>query len=319
MTTLAKYRHLTQSSTPSGHFCVLAIDHRGNLRANLDQQTASPVTDDEFTQFKQQVMGYLMPYASAVLVDPAFGIGQGVVNGVISGQHGILAPIEVTDYDTHPSLREVAMMDDWSVAKIKQIGGTGVKLLLNYHPETPNAEQKHELVRQIVAECAANDIPFFLEPIVYSPDPQQTLDNVEKRRLVVKSARALSALQPDVLKMEFPIDAKQDSDEGLWRDALAELDAACSVPWALLSAGVDYATFSRQAQLACDAGASGVIVGRAVWTEAVKLQGDERDSFLKTTARQRMQELADICASSASDWRTRVQAPDTSVDWYTRI
>jgi len=91
------------------------------------------------------------------------------------------------------------------------------------------------------------------------------------------------------------------------------------VPWALLSAGVDYPTFARQAQLACEAGASGVIVGRAVWSEAVKLHGDERENFLNTIARQRMQELSDICAATATDWRTKVAKPDTALDWYTRI
>lgn len=319
MTTLAKYRHLTQSSTPAGHFCILAIDHRGNLKASLNQHATPPITDADFTVFKQQIMGHLMSYASAILVDPAYGIAHGIVNGTISGQHGILAPIEVTDYDTHPSQREVVLMDDWSVAKIKQIGGTGVKLLLNYHPETPNVQEKHDLVRKIVAECATHDIPFFLEPIVYSPDPAQSLSNPELRRLVVQTAHNLSELGPDVLKMEFPINAKLDQDDDSWRDALTELNDACSVPWALLSAGVDYPTFARQAQLACEAGASGVIVGRAVWSEAVKLQGDERENFLNTTARQRMQELADICASAATDWRTKVEKPDTSIDWYTRI
>jgi tagatose-1,6-bisphosphate aldolase len=120
----------------------------------------------------------------------------------------------------------------------------------------------------------------------------------------------------DVLKTEFPLDVKQEPDETVWHTALAELNAACSVPWALLSAGVDYATFKRQAELACQAGASGVIVGRAVWSEAVSLQGQAREDFLKTTGRQRMKELADMCAASAVNWRQKVASPNVPFDWF---
>lgn len=314
-TPLGTYRHLLQSSTSAGHFVILAIDHRANLKAALDAVAPAPLDEVAFADFKMAVLAPLMPIASAVLIDPAYGIARGIAQGTISGQHGILAPLEVTDYDVHPSQRELQFIDGWSVEKIKRAGGSGVKLLLNYHPDAASAPEKIALVKDIVAQCRAHQIPFFLEPIAYALSPDQKLSSEEKQRVVIDSAATFSQLGVDVLKVEFP--ALPDDPEAVWQDALAGLDAACgAVPWALLSAGVDYETFQRQAEMACQAGASGVIVGRAVWAEAVTLQGAERIHFLQTTARQRIDTLATICAELAHDWRQRVAPPSIEFDWY---
>ncbi len=316
MTTPGKYRHLAQSSTPEGQFVVLAIDHRDNLLSKLNEFASQPLSDAEFTTFKLQVMSHLSPLSSAVLADPAYGVGPGIAQGAIGGQAGLLAPLEITDYTPHPSRRETRFIDGWSVAKIKLVGGTGVKLLLYYHPDAANAQLQRDIVANIVDQCDHYDIPFFLEPIAYSLDVNQPLDSQSLRRVVVESARTFAGMGVDVLKVEFPLDVKQQPDEFIWREALTELDDACEdTPWALLSAGVDFDTFLRQARLACEAGASGVIVGRAVWAEAVELQGHDRELFLAHTARTRMQQLAEVCKAGTSWWE-RTPAPDVPLNWY---
>lgn len=316
MTTIGKYRHLSQNSTAGGRFVILAIDHRANLRTSLDRNLSTPVTDQEFTAFKQQVIRHLVPYCSAVLADPGFGIGPGIVNGTLGGHIGILSPLEITNYDVHPSQRDMALMPGWSVEQIKRLGGTGVKLLVFYHPDASAAQAKRDVVARVIEDCATYDLPLFLEPLVYSPDPSSPLPSAEKRQLVIDNARTFSRMGIDVLKTEFPLDVKQDPDENVWRSALTELDAACDVPWALLSAGVDYATFEKQVVVACACGASGVIAGRAIWAEAVGLQGEAREEFLRGTARARMETLAQICTRDGTAWPTRVSAPEVTPKWY---
>ena len=316
MTTFAKYRHLSQCSTSNGHFVILAIDHRANLLETLNKHAAAPLNDSQFVDFKQQLIRHLLPSASAVLTDPAYGIGPGIADLVISGQHGLLAPIEVTDYHTHPSLREMQMIPNWSVAKIKQVGGTGVKLLLTYHPEAVNAQQQCDFAASIIEECALHDIPFFLEPVTYSLNPNTPLDTVELRQIVVEMAGLFSKMGVDILKLQFPVDPAQETDETVWAAACKEIDAACMIPWALLSGGVDFETFARQTRVACEAGASGVMVGRAVWAEATKLTSAACESFLSNTAQQRMLELASICAQHARPWYKRVEKPALTLNWY---
>ena len=315
-TSPGKYRHLGQCSTPGGHFIVLAIDHRDNLLASLNKHASQPLTHDEFTAFKQQVMRHLLPASSAVLTDPEHGIGPGIASGAIGGQMGLLAPVEVTDYTPHPSRRVTNFISGWSVGKIKRVGGSGVKLLLYYHPEASSAQGQRDIVARIVNECARHDIPFFLEPITYSLDESKPLDNAELRQIVIDGARTFSAMGVDVLKLEFPLDVQREPDESVWSAALHDLNAACQVPWALLSGGVDFATFRRQVDLACKVGASGVIVGRAVWAEAVTFQGEDRERFLASEARQRMDELAAMCVANATPWRAKVTAPVIGSGWY---
>lgn len=316
MTTMGKYRHLSRCSTADGHFVVLAIDHRDNLLASLNQSAPQPVTDKAFSAFKMDVLSGILPEASGLLIDPAYGIGLGISRGMIPATTGLLAPIEVTNYDIHPSQRHINFIEGWSVTKAKRAGVDGIKLLLPYHPEAETAQEKQAIVSEVAQQCAQQDIPFFLEPIAYSLDPDASLPNDELRQIVVEMARLFSDMGVDVLKMQFPVDAKQSQDEAEWHAACEELNTACKVPWALLSAGVNFETFKQQARIACQAGASGVIVGRALWAEAVKLQGQERAQFLATTAPQRMRELASVCAQYAHPWQTHTAPPPAAFDWF---
>lgn len=315
-TTLGKYRHLGRCSTEAGHFVVLAIDHRENLLRLLNKAASVETTPAAFTAFKASIVDTLRHTASALLIDPAYGIGTGISTGTITGRLGLLSPVEVTDYDAHPSQRDTVFIPGWSVEKIKRVGGDGVKLLLPYHPDGEKAAAHRATVERIVEACARHDIPFFLEPIPYSLDPTTKLPNDELRQVSVENARLFSRMGVDVLKVPFPLDAKQSDDLDEWRAACEELNTACEVPWALLSAGVTFDVFAKQAEIACQAGASGVIVGRAVWAEAVSLQGDDRQAFVTSTALQRMQQLMEICTAHAVPWMQRVKAPAVTTDWY---
>jgi tagatose-1,6-bisphosphate aldolase len=315
MTAPGVYRHLLQNSTLEGHFCILAIDHRANLVSQL-QKFHLNLTDADVIAFKRDVLHHLLPEASAVLTDPAYGMPPLIAGGLL-GQAGLLAPLEVTNYSLHPRDRITQFIEGWSVEQIKGVGGTGVKLLLYYHPgDAALKADKHGLVERIIVACARFQLPFFLEPIAYSLDGAAPLSITEQRQVAVETAQTFSAMGVDILKLEFPVNPAQEPDEAVWSAACRDLNAACSVPWALLSAGVDYNTFARQARIACINGASGVIVGRAVWAEALALAGQVRIEWLMSTGRDRMREMAAICRESARDWRGRIAPPEMTSGWY---
>ena len=167
-------------------------------------------------------------------------------------------------------------------------------------------------VMALVDECRKYDLPLFAEPFSFG------VQGDERRRVVIETARRISRLAIDVLKVEFPIDVQQQRDEQVWADACLELSAVCRVPWALLSAGVDFDTFARQVAVACQAGASGYLVGRAVWKEAVALTGAAQTDYLQETAVPRLQTLAKIANQYGRSWTHFYPTHDypPSQDWY---
>ncbi len=317
--TAGRWRGLQQCSTLRGALVTMAIDQRGSLRQAMRPDAPAAVTPDEMAAFKQEVVGVLAPAAPSVLLDPEVGAAQCVTAGALAGRNGLMIAVEASGYSGDATARMSRVLDGWSVAKSKRMGASAVKLLVYYHPDGPTARETEQFVKQVGADCIANDIPMFLEPLSYSFDPaKKALPSDEKRYVVIESARRLVAPGVDVVKAEFPLDAKEQPDERIWAAACAELSAACTVPWVLLSAGVNYETFVRQVTVACQAGASGVAVGRAVWKEAATLRGDERRSFLDNVARERMARITALCDALAKPWTTFYAPAPIDERWYGR-
>lgn len=314
---LGQLRRLQQCATPGGHFVILAMDHRGNLRRSLDPTAPDAVTYEAMVGTKLEVTGALASHASAVLLDPEYGAAQAVAAGVLPGQTGLIVAVEQTGYEGHATARESQVLPGWSVEKTARMGASAVKLLLYYHPQAPNAEEQEALVQQVGSSCRQLEIPLFLEPLSFSLSAGvKTLPSSEKRQVIVETARRLTPLGVDVLKAEFPLNTREEADEGLWAEACAELSAASSTPWVVLSAGVSFEEFARQTRVACQAGASGVMAGRAVWQEAAALKGAARSRFLSETARERMETLSEIIAEHARPWTSFLSPKDVEEGWY---
>jgi tagatose-1,6-bisphosphate aldolase len=314
---LGKYRALQQCSTPNGAIAVMALDQRQSLRHALRPDAPDAVPDEDMVNFKRQVIRTLAPLASAVLLDPEFGAAQCITSGALPGYTGLVIAAEATGYTGDPNARESRVLPGWSVTKAKRMGASAVKLLVHYHPDSPTAAQIEALVKQVAAECAAEELPIFLEPLSYSLDPAaKKLSPEERHHVIVETARRLTLLGIDILKAEFPLDATAEPDEAAWFDACRELSQASQTPWVLLSAGVDFDAYLRQVTAACRAGASGVAAGRAVWKEATALTGEARTTFLNGTACQRMTRLTDLCNALARPWSDFYVPPTLASRWY---
>ncbi len=315
--TIGKLRGLQQCATSRGALAVLALDHRNNLRNALRPDAPDSVSPAEMSAFKQEVIAALAPAASAVLLDPEVGAAQCIAAGALPGQTGLIIAVEASGYTGDPTARQSRLLPGWSVEKAKRLGANAVKLLVYYHPDAPTAAEIETFVRQVAANCIAQDMLMFLEPLSYSPDPaHKKLPPTERRRVVIESARRLVVKGVDVLKAEFPLDVAAEPDERVWAEACAELSAACPAPWVLLSASVDYDTYLWQVTVACQAGASGVAVGRAVWKEATALTGPERQAFLHGQARKRMAQITALCEALARPWTEFYIAPEIASNWY---
>lgn len=309
-----RWRGLKTTSTPGHVFTILAFDQRGSFTEMLPKGTSY----DTAVQIKCEVVSALSAHASAVLLDPTYGLRPAME---MAGACGLLLALEKSGYSGDSTYRRIAFDEDWTVGKIKRMGASAVKLLAYYHPESGAlAEEIEAAIRDLCATCHRYDLPIFVEPISYSLDrnlPKNSAVFARTRPAVVReTARRLSALGVDVLKLEFPADAAFDQDETSWQAGCEAISAVCRVPWVLLSAGVDFETFERQARVACRAGASGFLAGRAIWKEIAPLAPAERARFIVETATPRLKRLIEIAAGAARPWTDFYAPVAAEDDWF---
>jgi tagatose 1,6-diphosphate aldolase len=316
-----KIRGLAQTSTQEGIFAILALDHRDAMRVVLDPDHPASVGPGALTAVKLELLRELSADATAVMLDPEYSVGQALATRSLPGRVGFLAAVEAQGYLGDPTARQTSLLDGWSVDKAKRVGASGIKLLVLYRPDCGDlADAQDRTIAAVIADCGRAEIPLFLEPLAYVTEPGLDTASREfaakRREIVVGSVRRLGLLGPDVLKVQFPIDTRHEPDRGVWADACAELDEASPVPWALLSGGDPYELFREQVLVASEAGASGFMVGRALWNDAVTAAGPDRKRIIDDIARPRFRELADIAREHGRDWAARHALPSIDEHWY---
>jgi tagatose 1,6-diphosphate aldolase len=305
--TIGKLRGLQQIADEHGHFAMCAMDHRGSLQRLINKADPEQVTANTLTQYKLDVAEMLAPASTALLLDPLYGAAQAVAGGALPGGTGLLVSLEETGYERDAKGRVTTLLPDWSVAKIKRMGASAVKILLYYRPDLgENAARQRAVTRAVADDCVQADLPFLIEPIAYpvaEADSDPAVFAGHKPGLVAASARDLTPLGVDVLKAEFPADLRYERDEGRLRAACEALHQASQAPWILLSAGVTFDDFARQVEIACRAGASGFLGGRAIWGEAVHLpDAGERRTWLASVGVDRMRRLHDLAGEYGQPW-----------------
>ncbi|MBS3967746.1 MAG: tagatose 1,6-diphosphate aldolase [Truepera sp.] len=298
--TIGKWNGLKRTSNEAGTFSIVAFDQRDSYR----QMLASKTTYREAVKIKQAVVEALSPYASAFLLDPEYGLEPALY---LHRTSGLILAVEKSGYSGDATYRRTELYAHWNVAKIKLAGAQAVKLLVYYHPKAGAlANEIESLSADIAEQCRNHDLCYFLEPLIYSLDPRLPKASPEFARqrpeLICETATRLAATGPDVLKLEFPVDVTFDPDQSRWRDACAALSEASPVPWVLLSAGVEFELFKQQLELACAAGASGFLAGRAIWQEGVSMSPESRQTFLTKTAVPRLHQLTEIVNAHARPW-----------------
>ncbi len=324
--TIGKVRGLQEIVDPSGIFAMCAMDHRGSMQRMIEPAAPDKVTSDALVEYKQDLTECLAPEATAVLLDPIYGAAQAIASGVLPGTVGLLVSLEETGYERDAQGRVTTLLPGWGVEKIKRMGASAVKILLYYRPDlAENAARQREVTCQVSAQCVEWDIPFLIEPIAYAVseaerDPASFA--ARKTDLVVGSARDLTPLGVDVLKAEFPADLRYERDAGKLRAACERLNEVSVSPWILLSAGVSFDEFVQQVQLACQAGASGFLGGRAIWEEAMHMpEARERREWLTAVGRDRMRRLYEIAGEYGQPWWKKwadsiEELVDVSPDWH---
>jgi len=323
---IGKLRGLQQLADSNGMMTMCAIDHRGALKRALNEEHPDGVNYQDMVDFKLDLCRAVVPFASAILLDPEYGAGQAIAAGLMPGHKGLLVSAEKTGYTGDSTARITELLPGWSIKKAKKMGASAVKLLIYFRPDLQDIASKQlDLVASLADQCVEEDIAFLVEPVSYPVSRDEASSEkfaAVKAGLVIETARQITALPIDVLKAEFPADIKFEQDEGRLLKLCQELNQASRLPWVLLSAGVDFESFRKQVKIACKAGASGFLAGRALWQEGAQIRNrSERMSFFQDTAAPRLKELAELADSYGTPWYSRMGAKNgkftpVNEDWY---
>jgi len=324
--TRGKFKGLNACTNQRGVVAALAVDHRGNLlqaiadaRGKNGQATAS-----DMQAFKMAVTKVLTPYASAILLDTEFGLGAIASR---ASNVGVMIAYEKSGYDFNGQGRLPDLLSEWSVRRLVEAGANAIKILLYYNP----VDKKHiNVVKQVYierigAECAALDVPFFLEPLVYDDalgDMQELAFARKKPEFVARTMQEFSKPQygVDVLKVEVPVnplfvkgsraftgeEVAYSHQEAI--EHFRNVASATTLPFIFLSAGVTNEVFCEMLDLAAEAGVkfSGVLCGRATWQNGISVYANEGISalehWLQKQGTQNIQTINNVLERCATPW-----------------
>jgi tagatose 1,6-diphosphate aldolase len=319
-----KFNGINAVADQNGIIAALAIDQRGSLQKAIAKAKNKAPSGADLAEFKIQISEILTPYATAILLDPEYGL-EAVKHRASNA--GVLLAYEKTGYDATVKGRLPDLLSEWSVRRLVEVGANVIKILLYYDPDDDSKINtvKQAFIERVGAECRANDVPFFLEPICYSDtigDEKSLAFARVKPDKVTKYMREFSQPQygVDVLKVEVPINmryvegsrANSDNQVAYTRSQAMEYfrnaAAASQLPFIYLSAGVSDDVFRETLELAAEAGTkfSGVLCGRATWQDGVPEYGkggvNGLRAWLNDRGVQNIRALNAVLAKGAKPW-----------------
>src|SRR5512146_275690 len=156
--TPGKLSGLRAVSTERGIIAAAAMDQRGSLQKALAKEKGSAVSDAMMEEVKIAVTEVLTPHASAILLDPEWGLPASKRR---ARNAGLLLAYEKSGYDNTRPGRIPDLLNLWSARRLKEAGANCVKVLIYYTPfdKKDVNEEKHAFVERIGDECHATDIP----------------------------------------------------------------------------------------------------------------------------------------------------------------
>jgi tagatose 1,6-diphosphate aldolase len=305
-----------------GVIAAAAMDQRGSLQKALAKDSRGKIGDAEMEEFKSIVTEVLTPHASAILLDPEWGLPASKRR---AKNAGLLMAYEKTGYDKTGAGRLPDLLDQWSVRRLVEAGADCIKILLYYTPFDPKEinDRKHAWVERIGDECRANDVPFFLEFVGYDEgQDEKGIEYARKKPAIVTASMGeftKDRYGVDVLKVEVPINMKFVEGAKAFaggQPAYTREEAkawflkaarASTKPFIYLSAGVSNAEFTESLELAAESGVryAGVLCGRATWKDGIAIYAkDGGPAFQKWLETKGVENIRNVNAAlkTAAPW-----------------
>lgn len=287
MSTLER-RAFSRLATPGGRMLVVAADQRNGMRAVMhhpDGPTA--ITAQELVEAKTDLVSHLGNHAPAILLDPEVAVPHVIDTGALAAGTALVVGLDASGFETVNGLRYTRYVPGMDPASARAIGADAIKMLWYLRPDQPESVQRVSAeIDDLLAACAEQGLLLIVEILLYQLDGESDADYAEALPdLIAQSAAIAVQRGSKVLKLPYP---------GSAQACAAVTRASAGVPWAVLSAGVDHATFIEQVRTAVAAGAAGAMAGRSLWKDSLAMTSTQRADLLASRARPRLAELIEV-------------------------
>ncbi|TMR94523.1 hypothetical protein [Nonomuraea basaltis] len=300
---------------PSGGFAMVAMDQRESLRQMYAAATGERVGDDTLTAFKLAVAREVGPHASGFLIDRDYGFDRVAAERLVRG--GLIVAVDSLQQAPDGPVEDTSIDERVDLAAARRAGAVAAKLLLIWRDDE-HRQRRLDVAAEFVRRCARAGLLSVLEGVAKPAlsAGEHDADAAFDGPAAIRAAAAeLAGLRPSLYKAQVPL-AGAAPEERLVEEC-ARLDEVIPVPWVVLSQGVDRDDFPAAVRAACRAGASGMLAGRAVWSDLVGIDmatgsgesagvaSGDLAAALRARAVPRVQHLASIVDEHARPWRAR--------------
>ena len=220
-----------------------------------------------------------------ILLDPVCAVPQVVDDGVLARDTALLIGLDASGFDTTPEgYRLSRLVPGIDARRVRALGGTGGKIMVYLRSDHPEANPHNiDILRRCIEDFGREDLLLVVEFLTYELPGESKADyKALIPKLIEDGTRLCLELGSKVLKLPYPGN----------QEACAAVTALCgTVPWAVLSAGVDHETFIGQVEVAMRNGASGVIAGRSLWKDCISLDRTVTRDRLAAVAVPRLRQI----------------------------
>jgi sulfofructosephosphate aldolase len=269
---------------PDGTFAMVAMDQRESLRAML-AAAGRPDDAEAIRSFKAAVAEHLAPLASGFLIDKGYDAPP---------RPGWILAVDALTQDRGGPVTDTHLDESIDPAAAREAGAVALKLLVIWKRDGQQT-RRIEMAEEFVRRCAAAGLLSVLEPVA-QPTADEHDFNLDAA--ILEAAEALGPTRPDLYKAQVP--SRGVGDPAAIIATCEQLTDILTIPWVVLSNGVERDNFPHAVELACRGGASGTLAGRALWTPA--LETPTPTEALATTCRSRLSQIAAIVHEHARPW-----------------
>ncbi|TDD24508.1 hypothetical protein, partial [Nonomuraea diastatica] len=275
---------------------MVAMDQRESLRQMFAAATGEQVDDDTLAGFKLAVAREVGPHASGFLIDRDYGFDRVAAEGMVPG--GLIIAVDSLRQAPDGPVEDTSIDETIDLAAARRAGAVAAKLLLIWRDDE-HRQRRLETAAVFVRGCAEAGLLSVLEGVAKPVQGQETA--FDGPAAIREAAGELAALRPSLYKAQVPLGGA--APEERLADECARLDEVIPVPWVVLSQGVERDDFPAAVRAACRAGASGMLAGRAIWSDVVGSADPAAE--LRARSVPRLVRLASIVDSFARPWNAR--------------